>query len=415
MAVITGRRRVGKTMLALEFAQQRKFLYFFVSKKAEHLLCMEYIEEIRKHFTLPVIGEIKYFRDVFALLLELARKERFVLIVDEFQEFHNINPAIYSEMQRLWDLNKFGCTMLLICIGSVYSLMHRIFEEAKEPLFGRADRIIFLKGFTIHDMRVVLADHGTEKARDLFDCYLLTGGMPKYLDVLTSHAALSYGKMMDLVLSPNSPFIDEGRNLLVEELGKEYGMYFSILELISSGKTARTEIESILEIHSGAYLARLEHDYALITKHKPVGAKPNSRLQKYRLADNFLNFWFRFILRNRSAAETGNFAYVRKIVDRDYDTYSDRILERFFQQLFAETGRYNLIGSYWEKGNRNEIDVVALNDLKKEMVLADVKLSKSKTDISALQRKARGLLSGYSGYRVEWLGLGLEDAIAYLR
>src|SRR4030065_1965043 len=91
MTVITGRRRVGKTMLALEFARSHKNLYFFVSKKAEHLLCAEYLEQIKKLFKLPVIGEIKSFKDIFSLLLHLSGKERFTLIIDEFQEFYTVN------------------------------------------------------------------------------------------------------------------------------------------------------------------------------------------------------------------------------------------------------------------------------------------------------------------------------------
>lgn len=415
MAVITGRRRVGKTMLALEFAGKHKFIYLFVSKKSEHLLCMEYTEEIKKHFTLPVIGDIKFFKDVFALLLDLSKKERFILIIDEFQEFYNVNPAVYSEIQRLWDLNKSKCKMNLICIGSVYSLMHKIFEESKEPLFGRADRILFLKPFTIKDTYRVLSDHRADDMRSLFDCYVFTGGMPKYLDILTSNDVLSYKDILNFMLTPNSPFINEGKNLLIEEFGKEYGTYFSILELISIGKTARTEIESVLEIHAGAYLARLENDYALISRHKPVGAKPGSRLQKYKITDNFLNFWFRFIFRNRSAAETENYSYIKEIITRDYSSYSGRMLERLFHQIFAETGNYNVIGSYWEKGNQNEIDLLAINDLKKEITLADIKLDRGKINLYALKAKAGGLLNIYSGYKVKWLGLSLEDVKDYLK
>lgn len=414
MTVITGRRRVGKTMLALEFARRHRFIYLFVSKKSEHLLCMEYMDEIRKQFHIPVIGEIRWFKDVFALLLELSKKERFTLIIDEFQEFYNINPAAYSEIQRLWDLNKAGCRMNLICIGSVYSLMHRIFEEAKEPLFGRADRILFLKPFTIMEIYNVLSDFGVKDARALFDVSLFTGGMPKYLDILTSYSALSYGDILDVILEANSPFVNEGRNLLIEEFGKEYGTYFSILELISIGKTARTEIESVLEIHAGAYLSRLEGDYAVISRLRPINAKPGSRLLKYRITDNFLNFWFRFIFRNRSAAETGNFAYIREVIDRDYSTYAGLILEKFFQELFAETGRYNSIGSYWERGNQNQIDLVAVNDLRKELVIAEVKLDKSRISIGSLKRKAKELLAAYSGYKTEWLGLSIEDVERYI-
>jgi hypothetical protein len=117
-------------MLALEFAKGHRSLYLFVSKKSEPLLCAEYLEEIKKTFEIPVYGEIRHFRDVFALLLDLAKKERFTLIIDEFQEFYGVNPAVYSEIQHLWDVNKSACGMNLICIGSVYSLMHR---SSKRP------------------------------------------------------------------------------------------------------------------------------------------------------------------------------------------------------------------------------------------------------------------------------------------
>ncbi len=414
MAVVTGRRRVGKTMLALEFAGTHKFLYLFVSKKAEHLLCMEYVEQIKKLFHFPVLGDIKYFSDVFELLLDLSKKEPFTLIVDEFQEFYTINPSVYSDVQRLWDLHKSSSRMNLIFIGSVYSLMHKIFEESKEPLFGRADRILFLKPFSIRNVHAVLRNHGVDDEKTFFDTYLFTGGMPKYLDILTSNSAFSREKMLNFMLTADSPFLNEGKSLLIEEFGREYGTYFSILELIASGKTARTEIESVLEIQAGAYLARLENDYALISRQMPIDAKPGSRLLKYRIIDNFLNFWFRFIFRNRSAIEIGNFGYVKKIVERDYSTYAGRVLEKFYHELFAATGRFNRIGSYWERGNRNEIDLVAINDLKKEITLAEIKLNKSRISPDELKRKGQKLLATYPGYKVEWLSLGLDDVKKYL-
>ncbi len=98
MTVLTGRRRVGKTLLALESVKKHKHLYLFVSKKAEPLLCQEFIEEIRRNFTIPIIGEIRHFRDIFNLLIELSRTQRITLIVDEFQEFFSINAAVYSEL-----------------------------------------------------------------------------------------------------------------------------------------------------------------------------------------------------------------------------------------------------------------------------------------------------------------------------
>ncbi|MBI2437739.1 MAG: ATP-binding protein, partial [Lentisphaerae bacterium] len=394
--------------------QSRRHLYLFVSKKSEPLLCSEYLEDIQRQFDVPVVGEIKTFRDIFRLLLELSKKEPFTLIVDEFQEFLQVNPAVYSEIQRLWDINKGKCRLNLICIGSVYSLMHRIFEEKKEPLFGRADRILALKPFAIRTIHKVLGDHGATGMKALFDCYVLTGGMPKYLDLLVANSALTFERMMDFVLQADSPLLNEGRNLLIEEFGKDYGTYFSILELISLGKTARMEMQSILEADIGGYLDRLENTFGIISRHKPINAKPNSRLQKYRITDNFLNFWFRFIYRNRSAIETGNFAYVREVIQRDYSGHCGLLLEKCFHELLAETGNYNRIGSYWERGNQNEIDLVALNDMKKTIAIADIKLNKSKLSGEKLKHRAQGLIASYPRHHPEWLGLSVENIADYL-
>jgi AAA+ ATPase superfamily predicted ATPase len=414
MTVLTGRRRVGKTSLALEFARSRKHLYLFVSKKSEHLLCAEYLEDIQRQFDLPVIGEIKAFRDIFRLLLEVSKKEPFTLIVDEFQEFLQVNPAVYSEIQHLWDINKGKCRLNLICIGSVYSLMHRIFEEKKEPLFGRADRILSLQSFSMRTIYEVMTDHGVTGMRALFDCYVVTGGMPKYLDQLVANSALTLDRILDFILQVDSPWLIEGRNLLIEEFGKDYGTYFSILELISLGKTGRPELQSILEMDVGGYLDRLENTFGILSKHKPIDAKPNARLQKYRITDNFLNFWFRFIYRNRSAIETGNFAYVRKVIERDYPVYCGLLLEKCFHELLGQAGNYNHIGSYWERGNQNEIDLVAINDLDKTITIADIKLNKAKLSVEGLKHRAKGLLASYPRHQPEWLGLSVEDIARYL-
>ena len=414
MTVLIGRRRVGKTVLALEFARSQKHIYLFAAKKSEPLLCLEYIEEIKKQFNVPVIGEIRTFKDIFALLLEISRQEHITLIIDEFQEFYNINPSVYSDIQHLWDLNKQQCKLNLICIGSIYSLMHKIFENSKEPLFERADRIIHIKPFKIKTMSRILRDYGFTDIKTLFDFYLFTGGVPRYMDILVKNSIFSYEQIVDFMIEEYSPFINEGRNLLIEEFGKEYGTYFSILELISVGKTSRSEIESILERQAGGYLDRLENDYAIIAKDKPIDAKPNARVQKYKIIDHFLNFWFRFIYRHRSAVEAGNYNYIKQIVNRDYQVYSGRILESFFRQLFADTHRFNKIGSYWEKGNQNEIDLVAVNDIEKTIVIAEIKFNKEKIRIEGLKKKSESLLAAYSRYTPQWLALSLADAEEYL-
>jgi uncharacterized protein len=415
MTVLTGRRRVGKTMLATEFARRHKYIYLFISKKSEHLLCEEFLLQIRDEFEVPVVGQITSFKDIFQLLLELSLKKHFSLIVDEFQEFFNINPGLFSEIQHLWDRYKHRSKMNLIFIGSVYSLMNKIFMDSKEPLFNRADRHLLINSFSIRDMAAVLGDHRQDSARTIFDYFIITGCMPIYIDMLVSNKAFTLDAILNFILHPNSPLLCEGKNVLIEEFGKEYNTYFSILSLIASGKTARPEIESILERNIGGYIDKLEGDFAILSKHIPVGAKPGSRLIKYKIQDNFLNFWFRFIYRNISAIEIGNFDYVKDIIRRDFNTYSGIMLEKMFRQLIADGKQYNIVGSYWDRKSENEIDIVAVNDIQKKLLLAEVKLDKHKISLEKLKEKAKTLLQRYPDYTPEFEALSLSDTLSFIQ
>ena len=116
-----------------------------------------------------------------------------------------------------------------------------------------------------------------------------------------------------------------------------------------------------------------------------------------------------------SAVETGNFSYIREVINRDYSTYAGRILESFYQQVFAESGGYNRIGTYWERGNQNEIDLVAVNDLRKEVVFADIERDSSRINLKALKEKSSKLSEEYKGYKKEWLGLHIQNIKEFLK
>lgn len=107
--------------------------------------------------------------------------EHFTLIIDEFQEFYQINDGVYSDMQNLWDRYKSTSKMNLVLSGSVYSLMKKIFENAKEPLFGRANELIHLQPFSVEVIKTIVTDHRPDcKPGDLLAFYMLTGGVAKH-------------------------------------------------------------------------------------------------------------------------------------------------------------------------------------------------------------------------------------------
>jgi len=245
--------------------------------------------------------------------------------------------------------------------------------------------------------------------KNLLDFYTITGGVAKYIELFVLYESFTFEKMVEEIFNPYSLFLQEGKNRLIEEFGKDYTTYFSILSLIASSKTSTREIESILEKNISGYLHRLESDYNIIKSIKPIGAKPNSKVQKYEIVDNFLSFWFRFIYKYSSLVEAEAFDRLKEIVFRDFATYQGKFLEKLFIELLKEQGNYTQIGNYWERGNKNEIDIVAIDEIEKKLLICEVKLSKKRLNLEQLMQKSVNLVKKFKGYKVEYRLLSVED------
>lgn len=411
--VLTGRRRIGKTQLMLKAYEDRTYLYFFVSRKSEALLCQDYLKEIEVKLQIPILGESDSFATVFEFLLKYAQNRNITLLIDEFQEFFFVNPSVYSDIQRLWDLYKETSKMNLVVSGSVVSLIYQIFENSKEPLFGRAQNYIRLKPFNTNTLKEILEDYHPEyKPDDLLALYSFTGGVAKYVEMLMDAGATTKIKMINHIISKDSLFINEGKNILIEEFGKDYAIYFSILTSIAEGYQSRAEIEDLLKKEIGGYLTKLERGFQLIGKAQPIFSNSRTKNMKYRVEDNFLLFWFRFIYKYNHIVEIEGYEQLQEIVKRDYDTYSGLMLEKYFRIRAIESKNYTKIGNYWDRKGEVEIDYIALNELKKEMSVAEVKRNKSKIDLNKLQQKMIITLnnySKYSGYQIDYMALSLDD------
>lgn len=408
--VMVGRRRIGKTALLLESVKGRKYLYLFVSRKNEALLCEQFQRDAVNAVGLQIFGNITRFKDLFEQLLIFATKEHYTLIIDEFQEFDNVNPSIFSDIQNLWDQYKDRVKINFIASGSIYSMMMKIFENRKEPLFGRLTSKITVQPFAVSVIKEILNDYNPQyTSEDLLCLFMLTGGVPKYIDLLMEAGAVTKNDMLDRVTSPDSPFLSEGKDLLVSEFGKEYGTYFSILQLIASGKTTQSEIDSIINKNTGAYLANLEKEYSLISRSRPMFSKPETRKTRWTLSDNYLRFWFRFIFSNQSLIEMGRNELLREYIERYYEQYSGLILEKYFRAKITEEERITAIGSYWDNKGENEIDLIALNDLDKTAIVAEVKRNLKKIDMNLLQTKTNSIKKELAKYNVELRALSMDD------
>lgn len=409
MTVITGRRRIGKTTLIRHASTEIPFIYFFVGRKSETLLCAE-LTEIVKETLGEELGTFNSMSKLFSALMNISCRKNFTLVFDEFQNFAQVNDAFFSDMQDIWDRTKDNSRINLILSGSLYSMMNRIFDDRKEPLYGRATSRIKLQPFTINTLKEIMSDYHPEfTADDLLAFYMVTGGVAKYVEQLVIQQAFTKEDIVKSVLGYGSYFINEGKDVLSDEFGKEYGNYFSVLSSIADGYTSRGDITNTTGVESGGYLAKLETVYDLIERSKPYLSTEGTRNNRYFIKDNFLNFWFRFVYKYRSAIEFGNLEYVQQKVLADYETYSGHILERYFRQKYKETGLYNIVTNYWEKGNANEIDLIAVNEADKEVVVGECKRNHKRISLNVLQEKAANIQAKQKKFSYHFVGLSLED------
>lgn len=413
MTVVTGRRRIGKTQLLLKATEGQPTLYFFVARKSESFLCQDFVQEIKDKLGIPILGEVTSFAELFKFLMELSKTQVFNLIIDEFQEFYNISPSVYSDIQHYWDVNKDQSKINLLLSGSVHSLMHKIFQNSKEPLFGRATALLKVKPFETPVLKEILTSHNPDyTSEDLLALYAFTGGVAKYVQLLIDSGSYTLKAMMDYIIKEDSTFIPEGKNMLIEEFGKEYANYFTILSAIARGENTRAKIESVVNREIGGYLTKLEHDYGLISKVTPIFSKVETKNVRYALEDNFLTFWFRFIYKYSYIVEVGGYEQLKEIVVRDYPTFSGKILGRYFRAQYIEQKRFTRIGGYWDRKGENEIDMVVVNELDKTAEICEIKRNAGNVSMDILKAKGNQFIKAtgeLKGYNIAYKALSMND------
>ena len=416
MTVVTGRRRVGKTELLRQALGDGEFpfAYFLITRAPQTAVCESLQQEIARVFGRPMPGRIERFSDIFRFVMEKAQSTPLTLVVDEFQEFDRTAPEVYSEVAGVWDELHVTSHINLVFCGSVNRLMHKVFFSHAEPLYGRNTGRLDLKPFPVSTLKDIYSAHASVewRAGDFLDLWTLTGGVARYVALFMDCGAVTRKQMLETVFGLSTPFVDEGKTVLVEEFGRDYGTYFAILAGIASGRTTFAELKNLLDMDVGGYLTKLERDYSIISQKQPIFETARNKNCHYRIDDCFFRFWFRFIYRNQDMVELGRFKELRALADRDIDVFSGYALDRYFAWKFAEETTYTRIGGWWDRKGENEIDLVCEDELARRLDFYEVKRDPARLDLRALQAKTEAFFAKNPERRAlegECRGLSLAD------
>ena len=394
--VLTGRRRVGKTELSREAFDDGKtpYLNLPITRQPEVTLCAQLQEEAERVLHLGIHGTCTRFGELFRELMKEAERRPYTLVIDEFQEFDRTNPGVYGDIQHIWDEYHNKTKLNLVVNGSVNRLMNKIFFDDSQPLYGRNTGTLMLKPFGPSLLKEIFRCYKPDYTNsDLLVLWAVSGGVARYVDMMMSAHAFTKAEMLEEIFSPLSAYIPEGRTILADEFGSDYGTYFTLLAAISAGQTTSAELKNLLGTEVGGFLAKLEDQYSIVEKKQPIFAKQTSKNAHFQVDDCFFRFWFRFVHKLSYLNELGRRDRMRDIAERDFDVFSGYALERYFTAKIVEDKGCTRIGSWWDRKGENEIDIVSEDEIAETLAFYEVKIDASRFDATRLAEKVEAFFA----------------------
>ncbi|PSN93528.1 ATPase [Candidatus Marsarchaeota G2 archaeon ECH_B_2] len=365
--VIYGRRRIGKTSLILEALKDKEHVYYLATEAKNNLAKFKRTVE-------AIFPSVRHVREDWESLL-LALKDK-VIVFDEFPYLIKEDSSIVSVFQKIVDSLRDSKTKLVV-LGSSISMMEDDVLSYRSPLYGRRSGSIRLGELKFSDLR-----HFGFDLIEAVRVYGFSGGVPYYITKVNTPF---YG-WINWELKKADSFIKDEVDFLLKYEFSEIATYKEILFAISLGKNTLGEIRDFVKVKGevSSYIRKLQR-IGLVIKEIPVTEGITSKRGRYRIADNFTNFWFRFVYPNLSMIEEALY----ELPKRDYEAYLGRVFERIAEEYVKEKYTVNKIGRFWWKDI--EIDLLALGG---ENVAGECKWSENvnpKELLHALKQKLKAV------------------------
>ena len=397
LAVVYGRRRLGKSRLLQEVLPRGRTVYYVGDDRESALQRQGLAAEIGR--LLPGFDAVDY--PGWDALLDrwwAQAPAGSVLALDEFPALVSAASGLPSLLQKHIDSGS-RRGIHLILAGSSQRMMHGLFLDRRAPLFGRARELLRIEALAAGWIQPAL---GIRDAAAAVEAYAVWGGVPRYWELAADHPDLQ-AAIRELVLSPLGVLHDEPKSLLLDDL-RDTTQAASILALIGQGSHRLSEIAGRLGKPSTSLSRPLQRliDLGLVRRTMPFGASVRAGGRSlYRIADPFLSFWFRFVEANRSRLATRQISAVARAVEAGLPRHMGEAWEDLARASVPALGCFDRAwgpaSRWWGPGRDRtpmEVDVVARSDDDRALLLGEAEWS-PRTDgrrvLSELRRKAENL------------------------
>jgi AAA+ ATPase superfamily predicted ATPase len=381
--MVSGRRRLGKTTLLVEWAQRTSApaIYWVASRVSGTQLLRSFSQAVYNHLHPDTQADANFSYPTWEMALqqlaEPAGKGRLIVILDEFSYAVEVEPSLPSVLQNVWDQSLQRTEILLVICGSHIGMMKKL-QTHQAPLFGRITGQLQLQPLPFSAVGAFLPDYSLERRVAV---YAILGGVPGYLERFSDGLSLADNVRRHL-FRPTGMFRTEPQFLIQDELSQPHN-YLAVLLAIAAGNHTQGDISRATGLeHVTSYLSRLQELY-FVRRELPVTVPERERMKsrrgRYGLADAYMRFYYRFIHPNQHLLEQGLYEWLWQLISEQLRAFiGTHAFEELCQEWIlvkARSGELPFIpervGSHWAPDA--QIDVVAVNWRLKQILLGEAK------------------------------------------
>lgn len=381
LMVVYGRRRTGKTALLHAFTQDKPTVFWTAEITSVTNLLRGFSRALWDYANpqAPASEDFAFgsWEQALRYAGQVAEEKRVAVVLDEFPYLAGAQPGIPSLLQRLWDEYLGGTNLFLVLCGSHIGMMEREVLAYRAPLYGRRTGQLLLRPMSFSTARQFFPRYSPVQQ---VTAYAVLGGMPAYLQQFTDRQPIA-ANIHERILTPTSFLYYEPQFLLQTEL-RDPGNYMAILQAIAAGHGRLADICRAAGIDRGQASRNLAtlRDLHLVERRVPATERrpEKSRKGRYLLRDNFLRFWFRFVLPHQDLLDLGRTDRARKTIEAQLPAFVARVFEDLCREWIlveGDEGRLPFypekVGAWWGPGA--EVEVVALSWSAQALLLGEAK------------------------------------------
>lgn len=333
MAVLFGRRRVGKTTLLNRFIETNKCkaISFVSTEMTESELLERMGNDVLESLSPSLNGKLKFdsFDSIFDYLAEESANEKIVFVIDEYPYLAKSCPYMNSLLQKYIDTKWKKSNLYFILLGSLVSFMREDVLGASAPLHGRANLEFKVSPFDYKDTALFVPEYSAEEKAIV---YGLTGGVAKYIEQFDSKIPLDEN-IEKLFFSRNAFFSEEQIKTVITGEKSNPVAYNSIIDAIANGKTKYNEIQSATGMSDISFCLKNLISAEIVERRETP--KPY-----YLISDSMVNFYFQFVAPGASLINSGKGRiYYEKKVKQNLHQFMGSVFERMAKDyILANVG-----------------------------------------------------------------------------